>query len=266
MNVFRKFAPVFIAVIFILSDYQFSYLYGVRQAIATAFSPLYFVVNLPSELYIWINEQGSDKASLLKKNKQLTRNIGKLHAKLQTYNALLLENQKLSKLLGASYTLKNQTFILARISAIKQSRLNKQIVINKGSNDGIKINQIALGNAGVVGQITQVTPFYSTLLIISDPTQHVPVKSQRNGIRGISKGVATWKNELTVNFIQVDSDVVVGDVFSSSAISSKFPAGYPVGTVISVEKQINNPFLQIRLTPIQRIDRLEFVLIVTRPQ
>ena len=125
MQFLKLLTPVFIAIFLILSDYKFSYLDSVKQAIAKLVSPIYLVVNLPSQLYIWINEQGTTKQALLNQNKQLNSELTQLKASLQTHNALLLENQKLTKLLGASYTIGNQKFTLARVGSISQSRLKK---------------------------------------------------------------------------------------------------------------------------------------------
>jgi len=295
MQFLKLFTPVFIAIFLILSDYKFSYLDSVKQSIAKLISPIYLVVNLPSQLYIWVDEQGTSKQALLNKNKQLSGEVVRLKANLQTRNALLLENQKLKQLLGASYQISDQKFTLSRVSSVSQSRLKKQIVINKGSNDELEIGQVVLGPKGVIGQITQTTPLYATVLMITDPTQYVPIKSQRNGVRGISKGIASNQGNLVVNFIEPDFDVVVGsqrngvrgiskgiasnqgnlvvnfiepdfdvvvgDVFLTSAIGSKFPAGYPVGKVTHVEQHTDDPFLHIELTPIQTTEQLEFVLI-----
>ncbi len=261
MKFFRLFIPIFIAVFLIISDYKFSYLNSLRQSVNTLISPIYLVVNLPSIIYAWINDQGISKETLLNQNKQLNNELTELKTKLQTYNSLLLENQKLSKLLGASYSVKSKKFTMARINSVNQSRLKKQIIINKGSNDGLKIGQVALGVKGVVGQITQVTPLYSTILMITDPTQHVPAQSERNGIRGISKGLASKKNKLSINFIETGSDIEMGDIFLTSAVGSKFPKGYPLGKVIHVETHEDDPFLHIELSPIQDTKQLEFVLI-----
>jgi rod shape-determining protein MreC len=261
MQFLKLFTPVFIAIFLILSDYKFSYLDNLKQSIAKLISPIYLVVNLPSQLYIWIDEQGTTKQTLLNQNKQLNGELTRLKANLQTHNALLLENQKLKQLLGASYQISSQKFILGRVSSVSQSRLKKQIIINKGSNDNLAVGQVVLGSEGVIGQITQTTPLYSTVLMITDPTQYVPIKNQRNGIRGISKGVASNQGRLVVNFIESDFDVALGDVFLTSAIGSKFPAGYPVGKVTHVEQHTDDPFLHIELTPIQKTEQLEFVLI-----
>lgn len=261
----KLFIPILISIFLIFSDYKFSYLDALKKSISTFISPIYLVVNLPAQFYIWINEQGATKQILLSQNKQLRVELTRLKVDLQDHNALLLDNQKLSKLLKSSYKLNQEKFILARVSSISQSRLKKQIIINKGSNNGIKISQVVLGVNGILGQVRQVTPFYATVLLITDPTQHIPVKNARNGIRGISKGVTSHQGKLRVRFIQQELDVQSGDIFLSSAIDSKFPAGYPVGRVTHVEKTANNPFLTIELAPSQSIESLEFVLIKNTP-
>ncbi len=261
MSFLKLFIPIFIAIFLILSDYKFSYLTSVKQIIAQVVSPIYLIANSPAQIYTWINEQGTNKQTLLNQNKQLNDELIRLKVNLQTHNALLLENQKLTKLLEASYRLGEQKFVLARVNSVAQSKLKKQIVIDKGGIDGLKVGQVALGSDGVVGQLVQVMPLHATLLMITDPTQYVPIKNQRNGIRGISKGLATRQAKLQVNFIKSELDVKLGDVFLTSAVGSKFPAGYPVGKVSRVEKQDNNPFLIIELTPIQTIEQLEFLLI-----
>ncbi|BAS67584.1 MAG: rod shape-determining protein MreC [Gammaproteobacteria bacterium] len=261
MQFLKLFIPVLISIFLIFSDYKFSYLDSAKQSVAKLISPLYLLSSLPSQIFIWINEQGTSKQHLLNQNKRLSAELLRLKIDLQDHDALLLENQKLNNLLKSKYQLDKTAFVLARVSAMNQSRLKKQIVIDKGSMDNIEKGQIALGSDGVLGQVNQVTPFYSTVLLITDPTQHIPVKNNRNGIRGITKGMASRQGKLKLRFIELGLDVKVGDIFLTSAIGSKFPAGYPVGRVTHIENQVDNPFLQIELTPIQSVQQLEFVLI-----
>jgi len=266
MQFIKLFIPIFIAIFLILSDYKYSSLDSVKQSINTLIkTPINFIVNQSSDLYQWIDQQGSAKTedTLRRDNDYLTNQIIELKTKLQAKEALELTNKKLARLLDVSYTVKEKKFTLVRVSNISQSRLKKQITINKGSNDGLKIGQVALGTEGVVGQITQVTPRHSTILMIADPTQHIPVQNKRNGIRGVSKGLASNQERLNVNFIESHLDIVLGDIFLSSSIGSKFPAGHLVGKVSHVEKHMNDPFLHIQLTPIQSANQLEFLLIVS---
>ena len=264
MKFIKLFTAIITAIFIILADYKFSYLQNVRQSITTLISPVYLLTNLPSQLYLWINEQGTSEEKLLKKNRYLNNQLINIKAKLQTHEGLILENKKLIKLLDSSYTIKEQKFILARVSSLTQSKLKKQIIINRGSKDNIKVGQIVLGADGIVGQIIQVSPFYSTIVTITDPTQHVPVKNQRNKIRGITKGKPSNKHAMNVRFIKSTLDIQIADIFLSSSIGSKFPANYPVGKVVNVNKHYNNDFLNIELTPSQNIEKLEFVLVIDK--
>ena len=109
-----------------------------------------------------------------------------------------------------------------------------------------------------------MTPLYSTVLLLTDPTQHLPVKNVRNGIRGITKGLASNEKGMVVEFIPLDSDIKLGDIFVTSGIGTTYPPGYFVGEVSKIDKPPNEPFLKIILKPIQNMDKLEFILIVSK--
>ena len=100
--------------------------------------------------------------------------------------------------------------------------------------------------------------------MISDPTQHVPVKNSRNGIQGISQGVAENQYHMQVKFIEPDLDIKMGDIFLSSSLGGKLPDGYPVGKVTHVEQHKNESFLHIILEPIQQTQNLELVIILNK--
>ena len=248
----------------IVLDSRFSYLDSFKRYTLSLLSPIYFVVDLPGHVVDWINDQGSDKAQLVSENEYLEGKLIELKARLQTYSNLVLENQKLTQLLDATYTIPEHQITLAHIKSISQSRLKKQVIINKGSKDGVRNTQLVVGSDGVVGQVTQVTPLYSTVLLLTDPTQHLPVKNVRNGIRGITKGLASNERGMVVEFIPLDSDVKLGDIFVTSGIGTNYPPGYIVGKVFKIDKPPNEPFLTIILKPIQNMDKLEFILIVSK--
>jgi len=248
----------------IVLDARFSYLDSFKRFTLTLLSPVYFVVDLPSHVVDWVNDQGSDKAQLVSEKEYLEGKLVELKARLQTYSNLVLENQKLTQLLDATYTIPDHQIILGNVKSISQSRLKKQVIINKGIKDGIRNRQLVIGSDGVVGQVIQVTPLYSTVLLLTDPTQHMPVKNVRNGIRGITKGLATSERGMIVEFITLDSDVKLGDIFVTSGIGTSYPSGYLVGEVSKIDKPTNEAFLTIVLKPIQNMDKLESILIVSK--
>ena len=264
MRLFKLIVPILISIMLIVLDARFSYLDSFKRFTLTLLSPVYFVVDLPGHVVDWVNDQGGDQAQLVSEKEYLEGKLIELKARLQTYNNLVLENQKLTQLLNASYTIPQHQIKLAHVKSISQSRLKKQVIIDKGRKDGVRIKQLVVGSDGVVGQITQVTPLYSTVLLVTDPTQHMPVKNVRNGIRGITKGLATNERGMIVEFVPLDSDVKLGDIFVTSGIGTTYPPGYIVGEVSKIEKPPNEAFLTIILKPIENMDKLEFVMIVSK--
>ena len=263
MRLLKLLLPLLIAISFIALDARFSYLNSFRSSLSTLFTPIYFVVDLPNHIVEWVSDKGSKKAELISENEQLRNEMIELKVKLQTYNNLVLENQKVKLLLNSSYTFPNYKVKLAQIKSISQSRLRKQIVINKGSDDGIRKLQIALSSDGVVGQVVQTNPFYSIVRLVNDPTLHVPVKSLKNGTRGVTKGVATREGGMIVEFLPIDFNASIGDIFVTSGIGSIYPSGYPVGRVVEFEKYANTEFLSIKLEPIVDMSQVEYILIIS---
>ena len=263
MRIIRLLFPVLIALFLIISDHKFSYLEKIRSTINYALSPIQVLTNLPFQFYTWVNEQGSSRDLLMKSNQHLTDENAKLKVRLQQLEALKLENKKLKKLLESKYTTQENRFILASINMVSKSRLKKQISVNRGHDDGVKVGQAVLGAQGVIGQVILTTPGSANISLVTDPTQHVPVKSARSAIRGIAKGVALNQELLNILFVERDADVKAGDLFLTSGVGGKFPNGYPLGTVVKVGQQDYEPFLQIQVQPLQSTQDLEFVIIAT---
>jgi len=266
MRLFNPSIAALIAIILIVLDVRFSYLDSIKRNMTTLLSPIYFFVDLPTQMMNWISDKGSNIDQIINENEQLTNELFELKAKLQIYNNLVLENQKISNLIDASYALPENAFKLAHIKSIAQSRLKKQLVINKGRNDFVIKSQAVLGANGVVGQIIQSTPFYATVQLITDPTQYIPVKNVRNGARGITKGIASNEGNMRVKFMPLETDVKLGDIFVTSGIGGSYPEGYPVGEVTEVKTLNNEAFLFIKLKPLEDINALEIVLVVSEPQ
>jgi rod shape-determining protein MreC len=91
----------------------------------------------------------------------------------------------------------------------------------------------------------------------------MPVKNSRNGIRGITKGIASNEKGMIVEYVPLESDVKLGDIFVTSGIGNSYPVGYLVGRVTRINNLLNDSFLSITLQPLQNMDKLELVLIVS---
>ena len=90
----------------------------------------------------------------------------------------------------------------------------------------------------------------------------MPVKNSRTGARGITKGLASNEKGMVVEFIPLESDIKIGDIFVTSGIGNSYPSGYFVGRVKSVDESLNSSFMRVSIDPTQNMNQLELVLIV----
>ncbi|AFY75262.1 rod shape-determining protein MreC [Synechococcus sp. PCC 7502] len=108
----------------------------------------------------------------------------------------------------------------------------QQIIIGRGSSDGIKSGAIAVGTGGLVGRVTDVSSHSSRVLLISDPTNQVGVVVSRSRYMGILRGQS--QNLGIIEFFDRDTDAKRGDIIATSPFSKLYPAGIPIGRIRSV--------------------------------
>ncbi|NUN64211.1 rod shape-determining protein MreC [Pseudanabaena biceps] len=107
-----------------------------------------------------------------------------------------------------------------------------QMLIGKGSNDGIKAGSVVVAPGGLVGRVTHVSPNSSQILLISDPNSQVGVVVSRSRFSGMLKGQS--QNTAVLAFFERDPDVKVGDIVNTSQFSALFPENVPVGRIKSI--------------------------------
>jgi rod shape-determining protein MreC len=112
-----------------------------------------------------------------------------------------------------------------------------------------------------MGQVVQVTPFSSTVLLITDPSHSTPVQVLRSGLRTIAVGSGRI-NELSLPYLPTNSDIREGDLLVTSGLGGKFPPGYPVARVTTVNRSPDNAFAEISAEPAAHLDRSREVLLV----
>ena len=222
--------------------------------------PVQKLVDTPFRLASWISNTVVTQQHLLSDNARLRANELLLEAKLQRLVALQQENQNLHQLLNSSVHLGAKTLV-AQLLAVDLDPLAQQVIINKGRNNKVYEGQPVLDAYGVMGQITNVGPYTSRVLLISDPRSAIPVQDSRSGVRAIAVGLGSGAL-LSLLHVPDKSDIHEGDLLVSSSLGQRFPAGYPVGKVIGVERVSGDPFVSVTVAPSARLDRGQQVLLI----
>ncbi len=153
--------------------------------------------------------------------------------------------------------------VAAQVIGTSGSEQSRVLYIDKGSSDGIKPDMAVITPTGIVGKVVQVFPGSSQVLPINDQLSGVGAALKSLRLQGILKGAPNGTT--TLQYIMSDEPVQPGQEVITSGGDRIFPKGLPIGTVASVEPG-KDLFLNIRVIPSARLDRLEEVLVVTKIQ
>lgn len=169
---------------------------------------------------------------------------------------------RLQSLLGFKEQYISET-MAAQVISSTGSEFTRGIYIDKGSRDGIKRDMPVITADGIVGKVYSVFPSSSMVLEINDPTSGAGVILEKSRLQGILKGDQKGTGETFVSNIMADEKIEPGDVVLTSGGDRVFPKGLPVGTVVKILPG-QESFLNIRVKPAARLDRLEEVLVITK--
>lgn len=232
----------------------------VRSTSHAAMQPIYELSLLPSYAAHWASGSLQSKEALRRKNMQLESQLIHAQAKLQQQDYILAQNARLQGILS---TTKPEQFDLnlAQVIGTDANLLRQIVVLNKGEQDGVQVGQTVIDENGILGQIINVYPNTSRLLLITDEQQSVAVTVKRTGQRAIvtGKGIPT---SLSLDYVFKTSDVRVGDELISSGLGGRIPAGYRVGRISHVEDVQAENFRSINVTPTANFIDNAYVLIL----
>jgi rod shape-determining protein MreC len=242
------------------TDHRTHYLDKVRGQLLMVIYPLQLTVDLPIKATSWVAESISFRKTLVRENKDLRQDRLLLNSRLAKFADLEAENNRLRSLLDSSAKIADRVLI-AEVLAVDLDPFSRRLVINKGTNNGVIIGQSLIDSNGIMGQVVSVGPISSNALLITDPSHAMPVQLNRNGLRTVAVGTGSL-SLLSLSHIPNNSDVRVGDLVVTSGLGGRFPAGYPVGRVISVERDRGQAFAHVTVKPSAHLERNREVLLV----
>ncbi|EMP56013.1 rod shape-determining protein MreC [Marinobacter santoriniensis NKSG1] len=248
----------------IVADARFDRVAEVRSTLATGLAPVYWLGNAPSQFHNWFSGLFVSKDDLQQENEDLKARLLILERRALKYAALASENNELRRLMNSSDVLDDRV-IVGEVVGVSPDPFSHEIVINKGSSDGVKPGQAILDAHGLMGQVIQTSQVTSRVLLVSDSSHAVPVEVVRNGLRAILLGTGD-PNTLDLVHVPDTADIREGDLLVSSGLGGRFPRGYPVAEVASISQEPGEPFVSIKATPKAELNQSRLVLVVFPPE
>ena len=256
---------VILATLLISADMRLNEMAMTRATLSNIALPFYWLVDLPGRAVAWGQENLLSRSKLVEENASLRTETRQLQGQVQQMASLRAENIRLRALLNSTVLLQDDVLV-AELIGIAPDPTRHQVILNKGSRDGVYVGQPLLDAAGLMGQVVEVGASSARVVLITDATHAIPVQVNRNGVRAIAEGIGRL-DSLELRHVASTTDIKVGDLLVTSGLGQRFPPGYPVAVVQEVERDPGQPFALVRATPSAALNRSRHVLLVyTRAQ
>jgi rod shape-determining protein MreC len=240
-----------------------SSLQRLRRAMLLLTGPVYFFAQSPYAVSGTVSDITADRQFLLQQRDQLNAQLLEMKEGQLRVHYLQAENTRLRQLLGSKAQLPSQA-IIAEIIGVPPDPQRAAVILDKGEVDGIAPGYAVVDALGLIGQVTEVSSNISWVLLISDRNHAIPARINRTGVRMIVGGIGS-PDRLVVEDLPVSTDLREGDLIETSGLGGRFPVGYPVGLVSSVESTQASPYLQAAVTPSAALLKVGHVLIIPPP-
>ena len=237
--------------------------YAAEKKIASwVIYPFQWTVDAPFRFGKWIRIAVTSHQQLARENEALRIHQTLLQWQLQQLLALEKENVQLRQLLQSSAELSSKVSV-ARVYSVALNPREQRVAIDQGEKSGVFLGQPIFDAYGLMGQIVDITPLNSHVLLITDEQSAVPVENTRNGIRAIAVGLGASGELGLIHTPEVNPDIQVGDYFVTSGLDQRYPSGYPVGKVVRLQyNKVNHPQERVIVTPAAHLNQSDQVLIV----
>ena len=241
-------------------DHFSGYLDEIRASLTVVVTPVIVAADLPGRTVSGLEETFQSREQMRERIATLEHQLILLRAKTEKMASLNAENDRLRKLLGSASKLQDNVLV-AELVGVDPDPDRHEVIVDKGSSDGVFVGQPVLDAQGLMGQVIKVSPYVSRVLLISDASHSVPVQVVRSNLRLIARGTGAT-HQLELLHVQDTADIKTGDLLVSSGLGDRFPVGYPVGVVNHVEHDPGKPFARVTATPSAKLSRSRHVLLV----
>lgn len=236
----------------------------IHQGFITANLPVFLAISYTKATIGRANYFLKNKAQLIEQIEYLESENAKLRAMLLQIEVLKEENTRLQWLL--SWKVTNQWNLLpARIIFRSIGEWWRELLIDKGANDGVRPDMAVISPNGLVGKINEVGPYTSTVVLLGSPRCKVAAMLLPDGEQGIitsSPGGTFEYGIVRLIYLPQNAQLWAGQVVVTSGIGGVFPPNLKIGTIIDWRSAEYGLHLEARVRLAVAINRLREVFII----
>jgi rod shape-determining protein MreC len=203
----------------------------------------------------WVSSLAIDKSEYTTLKAQ---NLA-LKQTLATLEEAKLQNDRIQALVSFATT-SNLATVGAQIIGRSTDSRQRSILVDRGTNSGVKLDDAVIAAGGLVGQVVEVTPWNARVRLVTDSESGVAVLVQRTRAAGIVKG--SPDGSLALDFVSKKKPPTRGDVLITSGLGGVYPKGIVVGEVTNVSTTQSDLYAVASVASRVEIDHIEEVLVL----
>jgi rod shape-determining protein MreC len=201
-----------------------------------------------------------DLARLRQQNQELEAENARLEAEIIDLQQQLSETRILSALVDFARVHPDNRYVATSVIGRDPSPFVKYVIINRGSDDGLRRGMPVVTSQGLVGRVSAVTAGAGRVELITDPSSSVNVRLEPSGAQAVLQGSVT--GELSLDMIPQSASVQIGDLVLSSGLGGNYPGNILIGQITSVRQRETDLFQSATLQPVVDFSKLEILLII----
>ncbi len=202
-----------------------------------------------------------DLTRLRQRNLELEAEVSNLQSEIIDLKQQIAETSVLSALVEFARVHPENRYLAAAIIGRDPSPFVKYVIINRGSDGGLRSGMPVVTSQGLAGRVAAVTAGAARVELITDPASSVNVQLEPSGAQAVLVGSLT--GELSLDFIPQTASIKVGDLVLTSGLGGNFPGNILIGQITSVRRRETDLFQQASIQPVVDFSKLEIVLLIT---
>ena len=242
---------------FVLSGYMSKAIDRIMAPIVEAQSTLMERLNFMLTLFT----VSQDQVELVAENEELRNQVDELQNRIIQLQQNLNEADILYALLGFARSSPDQQYVPAKVIGKDPSPFLKYILIDQGSDAGVRAGMPVVTNKGLVGRVDAVTASAARVRLITDSTSMINAVVVDVDAECVVQGSIT--GDVTIEMVSQDVKLEPGQVIQTSGLGGDYPADFIIGQVLNVNQINNEIFQSASILPAEDFNSLQAVLVVS---
>lgn len=223
---------------------------GIQRWISTRYTAIVEFITVPK-----------DAASLRQENQNLKAEVGQLQTQVIELQQQVNEAKIIYSLLDFAQNRPENTYVAASVIGRDPSPFLQYVIIDHGSDSGLKHGMPVVNQDGLVGRIDAVTANAARIQLITDTGSSVNIHLRSAGVDAVMSGSLT--GDVNIEMVSTDVLLAPGDLVITSGLGGNYPPDVVVGQVVSVRKTETDLFQTASIQPSVDFANLQAVLIIT---